>query len=192
MYRRLFTLVGIAGAILASGCSSHRERVLTAGYDTPRGHRASPSATSATATARRADREWRRQLAKRARQSPAQVFDNLSVAELRDRLARDARAHHFAVVSLDLLRPRQLAPRIVVQTSDYRSLANETPAILKDIDPRRPSGQDAKGWRFEGFYFEARDRRNVPFLIAFNYWRGPSGGGGQWARSEPLYPFEHF
>jgi hypothetical protein len=190
MYRSLVAGAGISLALIASGCANHRDGVLTAGYTARAGNQASPGATAATAIAMRAERAWRRELAKRAVQSPGQEFDNLSLAELRVRLRREARAHHFDVVSANFLRPRQLASRIVVETSDYRGLAKATPAILKDIDPRRPVRNDAEGWRFEGFYFEARDRRSVPFLIVFNYWRGLSGGG-QWARSERLFPFEH-
>jgi hypothetical protein len=31
----------------------------------------------------------------------------------------------------------------------------------------------------------------VPFLAVFNHWRGSNRGGGEWARSEELYPFPH-
>ena len=42
-----------------------------------------------------------------------------------------------------------------------------------------------------GFYLEGRDAEGVPFLIPYNFWRGLGPGGGQWARSEKLYPFDH-
>jgi hypothetical protein len=48
-----------------------------------------------------------------------------------------------------------------------------------------------RGRRYEGFYLEAQDERGVPFLGVYNFWRGNHKGGGQWARSEPLYPFQH-
>jgi hypothetical protein len=119
------------------------------------------------------------------------VFNNPAAATLRQELRKAARRYDFELVSIQLLRPQQIAPRIVVRTKDYVDLAHATPAILRRIDSRDLARDDAKGWRYEGFYFEARDEHNVPFFIAFNFWRGPSGGGGQWARSEPLYPFVH-
>jgi len=106
-------------------------------------------------------------------------------------LRRAAQRYDFDVVSVQLLRPRQLAPKVVVRTKHYLALAHATAAILRRIDPRTPAVDDREGWKYEGFYFEARDERDVPFLIAYNFWRGPSAGGGQWARSEPLYPFVH-
>jgi hypothetical protein len=196
MHRGLDSASCLAVVILLAGCSSqknasHGDAVLTAGYDSLQGHRASPDPAAAIAVARRTELAWRRELAKPAGDAPQQSFDNLSVAELRARLRKAATAHRFDVVSLALRRPQQLAPKIIVRTDDYRGLANSMPAILRSLDPRRRASSDAQGWRFEGFYFEARDRHNVPFRITFNFWRGRSGGGGQWARSEPLHPFDH-
>jgi hypothetical protein len=77
---------------------------------------------------------------------------------------------------------------------DPKFLARTTPTILRTIDPHSPVGEDWEGWAFEGFFFEARDSEGLPFLAVFNYWRGgpnAGAGGGQWARSEDLYPFEH-
>jgi hypothetical protein len=92
---------------------------------------------------------------------------------------------------VDLLRPRQLAPRIVVRTGDYLRVTRAMPEILRAIDPKARTNDDRTGWRYEGFYFEADDGHGVPFALAFNFWRGSSAGGGQWARSERLYPFAH-
>jgi hypothetical protein len=64
-------------------------------------------------------------------------------------------------------------------------------ATTARIDPRSPAADDAAGWAYEGFYFQADDERRVPFLIVSNFWRGPNGGGGQFARSERLYPYPH-
>ena len=55
----------------------------------------------------------------------------------------------------------------------------------------RHTGDDRKGWAYEGFYLEARDRWDTPFLVVFNHWRGRHAGGGQWARSANLRPFAH-
>jgi hypothetical protein len=101
-----------------------------------------------------------------------------------------ARRYDFEVTSMQLRRPRQLAPSIVVRTRRYVELARATRVILKQLDPKARTNDDRTGWRYEGFFFEGDDEHGVPFLAAFNFWRGP-GGGGQWARSERLYPFAH-
>jgi hypothetical protein len=59
------------------------------------------------------------------------------------------------------------------------------------VQPRSALISDRTGWAYEGFFFEARDTDNVPFLAVWNYWRGPHAGGGQWARGEDLLPFQH-
>src|SRR5207247_101479 len=114
----------------------------------------------------------------------------LPPAERRE-LGAAARSHDFEVVSFRLLRPRRLAPRIVVRTTHYLELAHATRGILRRLDPKAATGDDRTGWRYEGFYFEADDEHGVPFLVVFNFLRGPHAGGGQWARSDPLFPFAH-
>jgi hypothetical protein len=105
---------------------------------------------------------------------------------------REAAAERdFQVVEARWLEPVQAAPLLVVQAEDPRRFAQEVPALLRSLDPRAPVGEDWEGWAFEGFFFEAWDARGVPFLAVFNHWRGSDRGGGQWARSEDLYPFEH-
>jgi hypothetical protein len=119
------------------------------------------------------------------------MFDNLARKTLRNRLVQAAENHHFEIVSVAFLHPRQLAPQIVIRTTHYVEVAHALPKILARIDPRMPKRDDRRGWAYEAFYLEARNEKGVPFLAVFNYWRGPSAGGGQWARSEPLYPFVH-
>jgi hypothetical protein len=110
---------------------------------------------------------------------------------LRARLAALAHRYDFDVVSVQIRRPRQLAPSIVVRTRRYVELARATRLILKQLDPKARTNDDRTGWRYEGFFFEADDEHGVPFLAAFNFWRGPHAGGGQWARSDRLFPFVH-
>jgi hypothetical protein len=62
-----------------------------------------------------------------------------------------------------------------VETSDYLRLAQAVPRIMARIDPRSPAADDAKGWAYEGLYFEADDERRVPFLSVSNFLRGPNG-----------------
>ncbi len=146
------------------------------------------------AEARRASRyagaKWRDQLFFNA-YGNHDDFDNLSPTELRRRLTRAASRYDFDVVSLMFRRPRQLAPKLVVRTRHYLALARATREILLRLDPKRNTGDDRTGWRFEGFYFEAQDERGVPFLITWNAVRDGHVVGGQWARSERLFPFPH-
>jgi len=98
----------------------------------------------------------------------------------------------FRIVEARWLEPLQAAPLVVVEAADPVKLARDTPAILRLLDPQAPVGEnDWEGWAFEGFFFEARDTEGVPFLAVFNHWRGADRGGGEWARSEDLYPYEH-
>jgi len=79
---------------------------------------------------------------------------------------------------------------VVVETRHYLAVARAIPKIERSLDPHT-GADDRTGWAYEGFYFEARDERGVPFVIVSNAMRGPSAGGGQWARSEELFPFPH-
>ena len=137
-----------------------------------------------------ARRQWEHEIRSRAREAPGEHFANLSAATLRERLREAADEHGFELVSVKLLRPRQLAPEIIIRTTDYLDLAHALLGILRKLDPHE-DGSDTRGWSYEGFFIEARDERGVPFLAVFNHWRGQHKGGGQWARSEPLYPFRH-
>jgi hypothetical protein len=185
---RLIVLLPLC-ALLVS-CGGHRS-VLDAGvsswHDKP--HRISPQEAARSAT--RAFAEWRREVQARARSSPGHRFHNLPPRELRRRLAALAKAHDFTVVRVEFLRPRQLAPVVVIRTTHYVELARATYSILNQIDPKLRTNDDRTGWRYEGFFFEAQDEHGTPFLGAFNFWRGPHAGGGQWARSDPLFPFAH-
>jgi hypothetical protein len=107
------------------------------------------------------------------------------------RLQHAATLYGFTVVEMDVLRPRQSAPAVVVRVRDPERFARHVPAVLALLDPRAPAADDRLGWAYEGFYLEVRDDHDVPAIIVRNWWRGYSAGGGQWARSESLYPFEH-
>jgi hypothetical protein len=178
-------------AALASGCGSH-DSVLDEGVHVGsfgRVYRIGP--TQAVTAVRRARADWERELASRARAYPQQTFANVPEPVLRDRLAAFVRRYDFEVMSLHLRRPRQLAPDIVVRTSDYLELAHALPLILKQLDPKVRTNDDRTGWRFEGFFLEAGDEHGVPFAAVFNFWRGSGGGGGQFTRSDALFPFAH-
>jgi hypothetical protein len=170
----------VAAPSITAGCAAGTAKV-------PR----SLAPMSAEKSAARVRSGWLHEIRTRARSAPLQRFDNPPRGVLVARLRRLERRYGFRVVQLRMLRPRQHAPLVVVETSDVHALARNARWILRVIDPKRPTGDDHTGWRYEGFYFEARDRGGVPLLAAFNYWRGPSAGGGQWASKEALYPFAH-
>jgi hypothetical protein len=186
----VFAVLAMLLVFLLAACSG-KPSVLTAGFDGVGGHSPSPNATKAKANAAFARRTWEHEIQSRGRRYPAKRFANPSKDELIADLRALAQKNDFELVSVRLLMPRQLAPMIVVRTKHYLDLAHATPAILRRIDPRTAAPDDSQGWKYEGFYFEAQDEHGIPFLVAFNFERGPSPGGGQLARSEPLYPYAH-
>lgn len=186
--------------VVVAGCSGHRETasesraVLYQGLAlNGRGAIAEHRRVSDPAASREgADlrKQWEQDIRSRATAAPNEHFANLSSRTFRARLAKAAHDHGFRIVEVHLLRPRQLAPEVVVRTTHYVALAHALPSILATLDPHRGSS-DTGGWSYEAFLFEAQDERQVPFLAVFNALRGPHKGGGQWARSEPLFPFSH-
>jgi hypothetical protein len=188
-----FRVALVAAIVVAfvSGCGSHRS-VLDEGVrlgSSGRIHHV--GAAEAIKDVRQARAEWDHEITSRGRANPRQTFANLPVPVLRSRLTSLARRYDFDVTSMQLRRPRQVAPSIVVRTRRYVELARATRVILKQLDPKTRTNDDRTGWRYEGFFLEADDEHGVPFLAAFNFWRGPGGGGGQWARSDRLFPFDH-
>jgi hypothetical protein len=177
--------------MLATACDEQRsvldEGVTPGAFGKPHVVRSA----EALRVSRRVTASWKRELRRRAQTAPAQRFRNLPPDVLRSRLEAAAERYSFEVVSVQLLRPRQLAPRIVVKTTHYLELARAAPELLRRLDPKASTSDDRTGWRFEGFYFEARDEHEVPFFTVDNFWRGPGPGGGQWARSDRLFPYEH-
>lgn len=124
-----------------------------------------------------------RQIRVAARTRPGEQFDSPPLEELLPELRHQAKRHHFQLVSVRMLHPRQLAPLVVVRTTHYVGLARATRTILQALDGRY-------GDRYEAFFFEARDERGVPFFSTYAI-RRDRVEGGQWARSEALYPFAH-
>jgi hypothetical protein len=179
----------------ASSCSNGHRSILDQGVGgrfSGRVHRISEAEARRDVT--KSQSWWQHQITSRAKAYPRQHFENLATEVLRARLARLAARYEFRVVSLELWQPlpHQLAPKVVVSTTHYLALAQATPAIMKQLDPKQRTNDDRTGWRYEGFFFQANDEHAAPFLAVFNFMRGTySRGGGQWARSEPLFPFAH-
>jgi hypothetical protein len=181
--RRTALFAALAAAVVATQTSSSSVAAASASRELAAG---SPGSVAATVV-----RQWRSGLRSAALAAPGEHFKNLSRSTLLDRLRIQAARKHFAVVSVQLLRPRQLAPLVIVKAVDEHAFVAATPAILKAIDPKRSTGDDRTGWAYEGFLLEAVDSNDVPFLVVFNHWRGTHAGGGQWASDPSLLPFAH-
>jgi hypothetical protein len=121
--------------------------------------------------------------------APTPAIRQPARSDFRSKLRELAGRYGFHVVSAKVLRPRQDAPMVVVRTTNYPDLAQATGGVLRELNPK-DRGSDADGWHYEGFYWEARDERGVPFLVASTLTRGQVEGQ-QWARSEALYPYRH-
>ena len=187
---KVVSLLGLLGiALLLSACGE-KKSILDEGVGAGMlGERHVVGSTEARRAARTTTMQWERELRRGAEQRPRTRFRNLPPNELRRRLDLVARKLDFEVVSIEFLHPRQLAPKIVVRTSDYLRLTRATAGLLRRLDPKQRT-TDRTGWRYEGFYVRAEDEHGTPFMIVYNFWRG-GGGGGEWARSERLYPFQH-
>ena len=192
---RLITLCClIALAVVAVGCSSSssppNRSVLEAPSGRPGGKQYRIGPKQAVAGGRQIRASWRADLINRAKTYPGKRFDNPGRSDLMRRLRDFANRDGFNVVSAKVLRPKQDAPMIIVSTTHYLGLARATSGILKELNARSSVSDDRRGWRYEGFYWEARDERGVPFLITSTLTRGEVEGQ-QWARSEPLFTFPH-
>lgn len=192
--RRHAILVGVAAVVvaaaaLAAGCASSRS-ILYSGVSLDGGPKRVVTDAAALHDARLNYAQWIADIAVRAREDPGQRFLNLSGRVFRLRLAKAAARYHFSVKKVQLLHPRQVAPLVIIQTRRYLALARAVPTIENSLDPHM-GHSDQRGWAFEAFFLEAQDEHGVPFIVVSNFLRGPSPGGGQWARSDQLYPFAH-
>jgi hypothetical protein len=118
-----------------------------------------------------------------------QRFPNPSPAVFRRRAVLVGRRYGFTVQELRLLRPRQLAPLLIVRTDrDRNAFVRDVPAIMKLLDPTS-NGPGKTAITFEGFFFDAEDARG-PFVRVDNHYRGETEGG-QWSWSRCVYPYVH-
>jgi hypothetical protein len=118
-----------------------------------------------------------------------QRFPNPTPAAFRARLRAVGRRFGFTVVSLQLLRPLQLAPLVVVRTGRPRKdFVHDVPAIMRLLDPIAP-GRSQTAVTFEGFLLEGRDARGA-FVRVENVYRGEIMGA-QWSWNRCVYPYVH-
>lgn len=184
-YRGLLLLVMLA--MVASGCGASSRSVLDQGVSfglQRKPHRIGPA--EALADVRGAHREWLGMLHAAAIRNPKRHFRSPARRVLVSRLDRASSTFGFRVESVTIRRPHQLAPEIVIESRDYLRLAHALPQILDRIDPP-PRSNDRV---YEGVFLEAVDERHVPFVLVFDSLRGQVAGG-QWARSDALFPYAH-
>jgi len=123
-----------------------------------------------------------------AEQDPGRRFARASRASIARVLARNRARFRYRVERLEVLPGRDGAPLIVLDVhGGLKRFARSVRALEQIVDPTSNDGR----MKYEAFFLEADDARGVPFLVVWNVWRQPIGGGGQWAREESLLPFGH-
>ena len=195
MRKASFVMVCLLCGLTLAGCANSRS-VLVSGI-TPGVSGAKIVIDDATALrdARGIRKHWLGDIARRGRTDPRERFANPSIARFRRQLATAATHYGFVVKSLRFLRPRQLAPLVVVQTTHYVALAHAFHSIDQVLNPLNDRHVDrfggGFGGAFEAFFFEAQDERGVPFFVIADAVRGSHAYGQNWARAEALYVSVH-
>jgi hypothetical protein len=119
-----------------------------------------------------------------------QHFPNPSPKVFRERARTIGKRYGFRVASLRLLRPRQFAPLLIVETSrDRKEFVRDVRAIMALLDPVAEGSGGVAAITFEGFFFEARDEDGA-FVRVDNVYRGDVSGG-QWSWNPCFFPYEH-
>jgi hypothetical protein len=117
-------------------------------------------------------------------------FPNPSAAAFRKRVALVGRRFGFTIASLRLLRPRQMAPLLIVETRRPRkAFMKDIPRILELLNPHS-FADHRSAYTFEGFFFAAEDAKG-PFTWSLSVIRNDATGGG-WAVDPCLYPNPRF
>lgn len=188
MARRVALCV-LSLAVLA-GCGSGRS-ILYSGVSSGLGGKKLVITDSAAVRDGRSDRtDWLAMIRRVGQQGVDAGFSSLSPQGFRRRLAAAAVRDRFTVKRVVFLHHGKVTPLVVVETSRYLAFARAVPAIERSLDPHT-GRSDLKGWRYQAFSLEALDERGVPFLIVSNVVGGGTVAGGQWARSDALFPFAH-
>jgi hypothetical protein len=134
-------------------------------------------------------RAWQGMLRATATDNPTATYPTPTRSLLLQRLHQTSVRYGFRVVSLRILDAPQGSPQVIVQTAKPSTFARSVPAIMRALDPHHPAAEDWLGWSYEGFFLGAQDSQRDPFLAVFNTMRAHSGG--QWARTEQLFPYPH-
>lgn len=177
--------VSLVCLVALAGCANSRS-VLYSGVSLDGGPKQVITDAAAAQDVRLNRTEWLGMIAGAGGQDWTLHSSQLSAGEFRRRLAAAAARYGFTVKEVEFLHSGRPTPLVVVETSHYLALAHAVPAIARSLDPHR-GRNDLRGWTFSAFFLEAIDERGVPFLVV----RDAGNGGGQWARSDALYPFLH-
>jgi len=187
---RALVVLAVAGLVLA-GCGSSSRSVLYSGVSSPLGGKKTViTDAAALRDAGSIHAEWGAMVGRESGRGLHARFSGLTPREFRSRLDAAASRYGFAVKRVEFLHLGRPTPLVVIQTSRYVTFAHATPAIEHALDPHR-GRDDSTGWSFGAFYLEALDERGVPFLVVDNVVGSGGVGGGQWARSDALFPFLH-
>jgi hypothetical protein len=188
MRRRLLSALGaFTVALMVAGCASSRSVLYSGVTFGLTGKRTVVTDAAAVRDAKGIRRHW---LGETGRHS-SQRFPNLPKAEFSRRLAAAAARYHFTVKTAQFRHAGQVTPLVVLRTDRYVALARAIPSIEQSLDPHKRAREDWSGWTFRAFYLEAQDERGVPFVVVENVIGRGSAAGGQWARSDALFPFLH-
>jgi hypothetical protein len=121
-----------------------------------------------------------------AGQALGQRFPNPSPAAFRPRVALVDKRFGFRAFSLRFLRPRQLAPLLVVETDrDRKAFVGNVPAIMRELDPIRSAGRTTAA-TFERFLLEARDRRGA--IVRAVASQTQTARSASWNQKKPAAP----
>lgn len=173
--------LGTTAVLIASACGSGTVRP-----------RSEQSSQGPAAVAERLQAEWRSAITAGAIADRSKQFPSPPRRILLHRLGADAHQLGFTIVRVKLLRPRELAPIVVIRAPETQRFTQQmVPRIVQLIDHKRRTRDDRNGWDYEGLFFEVENLKGAPFVVVFNHWRGLHQGGGQWAASERLLPFIH-
>jgi hypothetical protein len=116
-------------------------------------------------------------------------FPNLKPSVFRRRVDLISRRYGFRVRSLRLLRPREIAPLLVVETTpDRKAFVRDIPVIMALLNPTSSYGKET-ALTFEAFFLEVRDEKG-PFVRVENIRRAWIEGG-QWSWNPCAYPYRH-
>ena len=189
MSRLAPVLVLLVVGVVVAGCASSRS-VLYGGVSFGvTGKKTVVTDAAAARDGKRIRKHWLAEIARRRRESGLR-FRNLSRPAFRSRLAAAAARDHFTVERLQFVHSGQVTPLVVLRTDRYVALARAIPSIASSLDPQH-GPQDWQGWSFGALYLEAQDERGVPFVVVTNVIGSGTATGGQWARSDRLFPYAH-
>jgi hypothetical protein len=188
--RRIAAVSAVAVVALA-GCGAGSRSVLYSGVSFGISQKRTVISDAAAVRDARVGRvEWLGMVARARAGVAGRRFPNVPEREFRRRLDMAARRYGFTLERVAFRHAGQVTPFVVVRTRRYVAFARSVHAIEKVLDPHRGSN-DRTGWTLRAFFLEADDERGVPFLAVSNVVDAGSVAGGQWARSDPLYPFGH-